>query len=582
MKPATSPAAPTQASRSPLSVALLAAAAAVVFVSPAFTQRSPHASRGIEIVDGHEAAAGEVIARFAGGYPADLTALVDASAAVPLPRRAAYHVRSRSKGTAELLAILAPRGDVLYVEPNYLIRATVLPDDPLFSAQWFLENPSIARSSIQVAAAWDITTGSRAHVVGLVDTGIDHTHPDLVDNLWTAPSAYTLNIDGGSLTCPAGAHGFDAYAASCSPFDGNGHGTGMAGVIGATGNNGLGTAGINWQTSIMDLRFLGPDGTGFVSDAIKAIDAGLQLKQMFGAAADVRVLSNSWTVTGLSQALSDELANTSSADVLVVAAAGNYSEDDDTTPRSPASLSTSNLITVAATTEADSLSSYSNWGATTVDVGAPGDNIQTTWAGGTYVLVTGTSPAAAIVSGIAALVLSACDLDTPALKDTILRSVDAVPALAGMTVTGGRVNAATAVRQCAGGNQAPFVTVSSPADQSIFTAPATITITADASDADGFVTRVDFYANGAFLASDTTAPYSIVSSNVAAGTYELSAIAIDNQGATAASASVHVTVGPAPAWQPPGRGYALHAPPRPSPRHSPPPPAPGPPWARLQ
>src|SRR4029078_246687 len=130
--------------------------------------------------------------------------------------------------------------------------------------------PSIARSSIQVAAAWDITTGSRAHVVGLVDTGIDHTHPDLVDNLWTAPSGYTLNIDGGSLTCPAGAHGFDAYATSCSPFDGNGHGTGMAGVIGATRNKGLRTAGINWQTSIMDLRFLGPDGTGFVSDAIKA------------------------------------------------------------------------------------------------------------------------------------------------------------------------------------------------------------------------------------------------------------------------------------------------------------------------
>ena len=533
---------PPPGRRSALPVVFVAVALAVVAIAPASTQRPAQPSRRVEVVDGREAAAGEVIAKFQAGYPADITSAIELSAAIPLPVRA-HRIRSRGRSTAELLAILRARRDVIYAEPNYVVRGTTVPNDPQFSNAWFLHNPSSAH--IGAVAAWDVTTGSKAHVIGVVDSGIDHTHPDLIGNLWTAPSAYRLIIGGAILDCPAGSHGFDAFATNCSAVDGNGHGTGMAGAMGAAGNNAIGTAGVNWRASLMDLRFLGPDNTGFISDAINAIDAGLQLKQIFGAAADVRVLSNSWGTSGYSQALHDVLAKAAAADVLIVASAMNNSQDNDVIPAYPASFDIPNLIAVAATTPSDLLSSYSNYGAVTVDLGAPGDSILTTTRANTYGFYSGTSPAAAIVSGVAGLVLSACAVDAAGLKDIILQTVDPIPALFGKTVTGGRVNANAAVRQCAAGNQAPHIAITSPADDSHFTAPATISIAANASDADGHVTKVDFYANGAYLATDSSVPYSIVSSGVAAGAYDFSAIATDDQGATAISGVVRVFVDPA-------------------------------------
>jgi regulation of enolase protein 1 (concanavalin A-like superfamily) len=525
-----------------LPVAFVAAALAVVAIAPASMQRPAQPSRRIELVDGREAAAGEAIAKFQTAYPADITAAVDLSAAIPLPARA-HRIKSRGRSTAELLAILRARRDVVYAEPNYVVRGSAVPNDPQVSNAWFLHNPSSAH--ISAVAAWDVTTGSKAHVIGVVDSGIDHSHQDLIANLWTAPSAYRLSIGGSTLDCPAGSHGFDAFATSCSAVDGNGHGTGMAGAMGAVGNNAIGTAGVNWHASLMDLRFLGPDNTGFISDAINAIDAGLQLKQIFGAAADVRVLSNSWGTSGYSQALHDVLAKAADANVLIVASAMNNSQDNDAIPAYPASFDIPNLIAVAATTPSDLLSSYSNYGAATVDLGAPGDSILTTTRSNTYGFYTGTSPAAAIVSGVAGLVLSACAVDAAGVKEIILQTVDPVPALSGRTVTGGRVNANSAVRQCAAGNQAPDVAITTPVDDAHFTAPATITIAASASDADGYVTKVDFYANGAYLATDSNAPYSIVSNGVSAGTYDFSVIATDNQGGSTISAAVRVVVDPA-------------------------------------
>src|SRR5262249_29477989 len=152
--------------------------------------------------------------------------------------------------------------------------------------------------------------------------------------------------------------------------------------------------------------------------------------------------------------------------------------------------------------------SYSNYGATTVDVGAPGDSIQTTARGNRYNEISGSSPATAIVAGIAALVEAQCRLDTAKLKATILSTVDLEPGLSGKTVTGGRVNADAAVRRCAAGNQAPDVSITDPADGAHFTAPASIRISADAGDADGTVAKVDFYANGVRIATDSSAPYS--------------------------------------------------------------------------
>ncbi len=547
---------PRQYSRTP---SLLSAASffalllsvAVAAVAELHSQRDVvPIQRATEIIDGHEAAAREVLVRFRREPPAgEIEALVDAMDVVHLPA-GARRIRSRSARAADLVAMLSRRADVAYAEPNYIIRANTVPNDPLFPQQWFLSNHQTPGADIHAPAAWALTTGSGAHVVGIVDTGIAHAHSDLIANLWSAPAPYTIYTNGGQTRedCPAGAHGYDAYRYMCDPIDANGHGTGMAGIVGATGNNRTGVSGVSWRARIMDLRFLGPDGSGFTSDLINVLDAAIQLKQIFGAAADVRVLSNSYSDSAYSQALADEIAKTNAAGMLFVVAAGNSSTNNDVTPTYPANDDAPNVVAVAATNQTDDLSSYSNYGATTVHVGAPGDDITTTNSvvasdgSSTYWSISGTSPATAVVSGVAGLVLSQCDLATGQLKKLLLQTVDPVPALGGRTISGGRVNVDRALQQCASGNQAPHVSLTSPDDQSHFTTPATVVITADAADADGHVTRVDFYANGAYLGTDTTAPYSFEWSGVTAGTYTLTAVATDNLGATSSSIARQIFV----------------------------------------
>jgi regulation of enolase protein 1 (concanavalin A-like superfamily) len=501
---------------------------------PVSSQRAADSPLQTELVEGREAAAGEVLAKFRGALPSEVPTLVDAAVVHPLPT-GAYRIRSRSRTTANLVASLTGRPDVMYVEPNYVVRGSAVSNDPFLPNEWFLHNSSMPGADISASGAWEVTTGSTAFVVAVIDSGIDHRHVDLVGNLWTAPSAYTINVNGTPVTCPAGSHGFDTITGSCDAVDAAGHGTAMAGIIGAVGNNATGGVGVNWRTSIMDLRFLGGDNRGFVSDAITSIDVALQLKTIFGAAANVRVLSNSWGADEGSLALRDAVARTTPANVLFVAAAMNDSRDLDVWPRFPAAYPLANVVAVAATTRSDGLASFSNYGASTVHLGAPGDNIQTTAPGNSYLGSTGTSPATAVVSGVAALVLSACPVDTAQLKDTLLQTVDPVAALAGKTITGGRVNADAALRRCTGGSQPLSVTITTPAAQTHFVAPATIAITADASDADGQVTQVEFYADGARLGSASTPPYTFSWTNVAAGSYSLSAIATDNRGRMASS-----------------------------------------------
>jgi regulation of enolase protein 1 (concanavalin A-like superfamily) len=517
---------------------------ALVLIAGIMTVATSHTqprmtSRATEIVDGHEAAAGRVIVKFRSEpRVADIRAQLDAADVLVLP--AGLHlIRSRTIGTAGLIAALSSRPDVAYVEPDYLIHITgTIPNDPLFPQQWFLSNAQTLNADIHAPAAWNMTTGSGSHVIGVVDTGIDHGHGDLAANLWSAPTPYSVYFNGGQtrLDCPAGAHGVDAFSSNCDAIDGNGHGTGMAGIIGAVGNNATGVSGVNWRARIMDLRFLGPEGTGMTSDLINVLDIAIQLKQIFGTAADLRVLSNSFASSAYSQALADEIAKTNTAGILFVAAAGNSAKDNDVTPSYPASYNVPNVLAVAATSESDGLASYSDFGATSVDLGAPGDDITTTAVGNGSWTISGTSPATAVVSGVAGLILSQCDLATQPLRDLLMRTVDPVPALGGRTVSGGRVNAERALQQCSAGNQAPHMTFTGPADQSRFTVPATITLTADAVDADGQVKRVDFYVNGAYLGKDTTAPYSMDWRVMDAGTYSLTVIATDNQGATGTSA----------------------------------------------
>jgi subtilisin family serine protease len=462
-------------------VLLLSASLVAAWLAPIDAVRVGAQSR-TTIVNGHEAAAGEALVRFrTPPRPGDLEREADADRVEPAGSQGARRVHSRSLDAVSLLKVLARRGDVLYAEPNYILRASVTPNDTYTGLLWGLVNTGqtiggqtgVAGADIAADQAWAITTGSRANVVGVVDTGIDYSHPDLAANVWSAPSSFSVTVGGATIACAAGTHGFNAIARTCNPMDDNNHGTHVSGTIGAQGNNGVGVAGVNWTASIMGLKFLDAVGNGTTADAINAIDFAVQVKQRFGSAANVRVLSNSWGGGSYSQALLDEINAAGANGMLFVAAAGNDGRNNDSTPSYPASYQAANLLAVAATDNRDALASFSNYGATSVELGAPGVYIASTVRSGGYAYMSGTSMATPHVSGAAALTLAACpSLTTAQLGSTLVAAVDPVASLAGKTSTGGRLNVYKALTSCA----APAVP-----DYTIAVSPASQTVTAGGS-----------------------------------------------------------------------------------------------------
>ena len=331
-----------------------------------------------------------------------------------------------------------------YIEPNYILRTTAIPDDSNFDRHWGLNNTGqtggTPDADIDAVEAWDITTGSSDVVVGVIDTGVDYTHPDLVDNMWTNPGEIAgdgIDNDGNGYIDDV--HGYDFINNDGDPLDDDGHGTHVAGTIAARGNNGTGATGVNWSAQIMALKFLGPSG-GTTFDAIQAIEYATMMKTQYGV--NIDVTNNSWGGGGFSRALSDAIEAAGDADQLFVAAAGNSGTNNDVFPSYPASYDLDNIIAVASTDHNDRKSGFSQFGATSVDLGAPGSSIYSTLPNGQYGSLSGTSMASPHVAGVAAL-LWADDSGLSALevKDRILSSVDPIAALDGITVTGGRLNA---------------------------------------------------------------------------------------------------------------------------------------------
>ena len=410
-----------------------------------------------------------------------------------------WRLHSRSQNTEALTAALAHNPNVAYAEPNFVVSIGTTPNDPYYTNLWGLNNTGqyvngngYAGADIGAEAAWSVTTGSASVVVGVVDTGVDYTHPDLAANVWSNPGGK------GNALCAAGTHGFNAITGTCDPKDDHYHGTHVSGTIGAVGNNGVGVVGVNWTTSIMGLKFLDSGGNGTTANAITAIDFAVQAK-IDGV--NVRVLSNSWGGGAFSKALLDEINKAGENDTLFVASAGNDSTNNDFSPHYPANYGTPNLISVAATDNRDVLAYFSDWGPTTVHLAAPGVTIYSCAPNNSYQYLSGTSMAAPHVSGTAALILAnSPSLTTAQVKSAILNNVDALPNLTGLMTTGGRLNAARAL----GASIPPSFTLSvTPASRTLALNSST-SFTVTVNPKDGF--------NGSVQLSASNLPTGVVAS----------------------------------------------------------------------
>lgn len=309
--------------------------------------------------------------------------------------------------------------------------------DPSLDRAWGL-------SKINAEAAWKSHVGSKNMVVAVIDTGVDYNHPDLANNMWRNPNAKKFATSGidplGSLVT-GDVVGYDFFHNDALPFDDHAHGTHCAGVIGAVGNNSKGIAGVSHEVSIMAIKFLSARGSGDTAGAIRSIDYAVER----GA----NILSNSWggPADNNNRALEEAVIRSQNAGALFVAAAGNSSADNDSKPMFPASFPQENVVSVAATSENDGLAYFSNYGKTTVDIGAPGTNIYSTTPNGQYQSMSGTSMAAPHVAGLAALVWSKNpNMSFTDVKRILLESGDSLGALRSKTLTGKRINALKALQ----------------------------------------------------------------------------------------------------------------------------------------
>jgi subtilisin family serine protease/subtilisin-like proprotein convertase family protein len=337
---------------------------------------------------------------------------------------------------------------VAYVEPNYRLQLTAFrnstnTNDPLLGSLWGLNNTGQAGGSvdadIDATDAWSITTGSSSTIVAVIDTGVDYSHPDLAANMWVNTGEIAGNsIDDDGNGYVDDIYGYDFVNNDGDPFDDHSHGTHVSGTIAAVGNNGRGVTGVAWNASIMALKFLDASGSGYTSDAVRALD--------YAVANGANISNNSWGGVGYSQSMSDALARAQAAGHVFIAAAGNEGANNDNGAHYPANYTNNNVISVAATDRYDSLAYFSNYGATTVDIAAPGVEILSTTPNNNYSYYSGTSMATPHVSGVVALVMSQHpNWSYQQVIDQVLSNSDVLSSLQGKTITGGRLNAARAV-----------------------------------------------------------------------------------------------------------------------------------------
>jgi subtilisin family serine protease len=356
----------------------------------------------------------------------------------------------------EIIAAYGTDGRFEYIERDRIIRVAdvkttspaqqdlaaitpqiTTPNDPDYPLLWALNNTGqtggTPDADIDAPEAWDIETGDPNQVIGVIDTGVDYNHPDLVGNIWTNPGEIPGNgIDDDGNGYPDDVRGWDFAYGDNDPMDLQSHGTHVAGTIAAKGNNGVGVTGVNWDAKILPIKFLDDGGSGYTSNAILSLN--------YATANGVKITNNSWGGGGYDQGLYDAINSAGQQGALFIAAAGNWSDNNDINPFYPASYDLPNIISVAATDHNDGLAYFSHYGPNSVDLGAPGVNIYSTTPGASYSTYSGTSMASPHVAGGAALVWAQNPTwSAQEVKNRLLGTVDVKPSLS-QTVSGGRLN----------------------------------------------------------------------------------------------------------------------------------------------
>jgi subtilisin family serine protease len=358
---------------------------------------------------------------------------------------------------AAAMSSLREDPNVMWAERNYIYTHQQVSNDPGFPQLYGMQGPSTSPANqfgSNAAAAWAAgAIGSRNVYVGIIDEGFQPNHVDLADQVWINPFDPVNGRDDDGNGYVDDVNGYDFANGDNTVYDGtqssnntvDNHGTHVAGTIGAIGGNGRGVVGINWRVTLISGKFLGRTG-GTTANAVKAIDYFTDLKLRHGL--NIVATNNSWGGGGFSQALRDAIERANQAGILFIAAAGNNGANNDTTPNYPSNYTNANVIAVASITSTGARSSFSNFGATTVDIGAPGSGIISTTAFNTYSNFSGTSMATPHVTGTAALYASVNPGASAAqIKNAILSSAVPTPSLAGRCVTGGRLNALGALLQ---------------------------------------------------------------------------------------------------------------------------------------
>ncbi|MBU6412914.1 MAG: S8 family serine peptidase [Planctomycetes bacterium] len=350
---------------------------------------------------------------------------------------------------------------IVGIEPNSLYRTEAVPNDPLYPQEWQLSNTGqdvqgvtgTVGADISAEAAWDTAVGSRSVIIGVIDTGVQVNHPDLAANIWRNPGEIVGNgIDDDGNGYIDDITGYDFGELDNNPDDTQGHGTAVAGTIGAVGNNGVGVTGVAWNVSILPLKIATATG-GLTLEAIVAShdyvtdlrNRGINVvatNNSYGAFAPAFYADQPGPVAER-QAIQRYIDSGG----IFVAAAGNDGADNDSTTRAyPASYNLPGIISVAATDNQDQLAGFSNYGVQNVDLAAPGVNVRTTAINSSYTYISGTSFASPMVAGAVAILktvkptASAFDI-----RQVLIDSSDQLPALQNRVTSGGRINLARAI-----------------------------------------------------------------------------------------------------------------------------------------